>query len=219
MLSVPFIAFSRILEAVNLWGLRADIAKCIETVDRSTHEWSVPDAFIHALVAAEDRRNAMHFGIDPLGMVRALLSIVTGNGIQGASTIEQQFARVVTKCYERTIFRKIREQAIAIAVSRRRSKIEICAAYLSIAFYGQGLVGAAGISTLCGNVLDSCPARKVHEAIARLKYPQPVRPTSLWNIKIENRADYIARNLPAKPKPYVSSSESLPLEPVRVTLG
>ena len=200
LLSVPFVVFSRIAEATNLLDLRSDIGVCLRLVDDLAWQFPVPNAFIQALVVAEDRRNALHFGVDPIGMIRAAISLVTGNGLQGASTIEQQFVRVATKRYERTIFRKIREQALAIAISRRRSKTELSRAYLCVAFYGHGLVGMSGLTTLCGPALESCSSQKTHQAIARLKYPQPLFPSHRWNRRLVRRATYISRRLHSPPR-------------------
>ena len=197
LLSAPFVAFSRIAEATDLWGLRSDIAVCLRHVDDGACELPIPKAFLQALVVAEDRRNAIHFGVDPIGMIRAALCLVAGKGIQGASTIEQQFVRVVSGRYERTIHRKIREQALAIALSRRRSKDDISTAYLCVAFYGHGLVGVSGLTTLCGNTLESCPSKTIHQAIARLKYPQPLLPSHRCRSKLVRRAAYISRRLHA----------------------
>ena len=190
--SLPFLAFSRLAEALNLWEVRSDLARCLKTVDSCMDQLTIPNCFIKALVVAEDRRNADHFGVDPIGMIRAAASLLTCNGLQGASTIEQQFARVITKRYERTISRKIREQALAIALSRRRTKKQISAAYLHVAFYGHGLVGAHGLIKLCGNFLQSSSSTDVHRTIARLKYPEPMNPSDQWKQQLSRRAAYIA---------------------------
>ena len=191
-MSLPFIAFSRLAEALNLWNVRPDLARCLRTVDNFADQHTLPKRFLKALVVAEDRRNADHFGVDPIGMMRAAASLVTRNGLQGASTIEQQFVRVVTKRYERTISRKIREQALAIALSRRRTKKQISATYLQVAFYGHGLVGVQGLSRLCGNSLRSSSSTTVYGAIARLKYPEPLNPSDYWKQQLSHRVANIA---------------------------
>ena len=192
LLSLPFIAFSRLAEALNIWNVRSDLARCLRTVDDFADQHTLPKRFLQALVAAEDRRSADHFGVDPIAMMRAAASLVTRNGLQGASTIEQQFVRVVTKRYERTISRKIREQALAIALSRRRTKKQISATYLHVAFYGHGIVGAQGLYRLCGISLQSSSSMTVYGAIARLKYPEPQNPSDQWKQKLSHRVAYIA---------------------------
>ena len=98
ILATPFLSFSRLAEVVNLWNLKTDLAICLQTIDKKLPQ-PIPGKFIQALVAAEDRRNAFHPGVDPIGIARAILARV-GERRQGASTIEQQFVRVVTGHYE-----------------------------------------------------------------------------------------------------------------------
>ena len=202
--STPFVAFSRAAEAINLWDLKADIALCLQTVDCNVLR-PIPREFVQALVVAEDRRNALHLGVDPMGIARAILARLSRKGIQGASTIEQQFVRIVSGSYERTIRRKIREQALAIAVSRRRSKTQIASAYLSVAYYGPGLIGASGLRRLCGRELEVCRAHSIIEAIARLKYPEPLQPSIAWKRKLVRRAAYITCRLPGAKRQHTAA--------------
>lgn len=144
-----------------------------------------------ALVVAEDRRSEMHRGVDPIAMIRAFSVRIRIGRIQGASTIEQQFVRVISGRYERSITRKLREQALAIAVARRRTKDQIAAAYLSVAFYGSGRVGTAAMVNQCGAELDAASQRVVFGMIARLKYAEPLRATWQWHAKLLRRIEYI----------------------------
>ena len=194
ILSMPFIVISHIAELMNLWGLKKDIALCLSVLD-SRPSQQIPKRFIEILVVAEDRRNSYHPGIDPIGILRAIWSILKNKGIQGASTVEQQFVRVVTDSYEMSIQRKIKEQAIAIAISRQRSKLQIASAYLTIAHYGYGLNGISGLETLCGKKFWDCPEQKIHELIARLKYPEPLQPSEFWNQRLAMRSDYIVNRI------------------------
>ena len=106
LLSVPFVIFSRIAEATNLWDIRSDIGVCLRLVDDLACQFPVPNAFIQVLVVAEDRRNALHFGVDPIGMIRAAISLVTGKGLQGASTIEQQLFALLQTATNELFFEK-----------------------------------------------------------------------------------------------------------------
>lgn len=194
ILSLPFILFSYVAELMNLWGLKKDIALCLSVLD-SRPSRQIPKSFIEILVVAEDRRNSYHPGIDPIGILRAIWSILRNKGIQGASTVEQQFVRVVTDSYKMSIIRKLKEQAIAIAISRQRSKLQIASAYLTIAHYGYGLNGISGLETLCGKQFWDCPEQKIHESIARLKYPEPLQPSEFWNQRLAMRSEYIANRI------------------------
>ncbi len=189
VLSVPFIVLSRFCEAMDFLDIRKDIRRCIEIVDFSKS--NVPFAFISTLIVAEDHRSPLHRGVDPIAMIRATYVRLLNGCVQGASTIEQQFVRVATNRFERTVKRKIREQILAIAVSRRRSKHEIASAYLSIAFYGTGCMGVSGLRSHCGQNLASAQKSDILGMISRLKYPEPLYPSVLWHRKLQRRVDYI----------------------------
>lgn len=200
-LSLPFIAMSRSAESINLWDVREDVGRCLQVID--TYVGLIPNRFIGALVAAEDHRSPIHPGVDPIAMIRAGLVRFRCKQIEGASTIEQQLVRTVTGRYERSVFRKIREQAIAIAVSRRRGKRQIANAYLAVAYYGSGYIGIAGLKKCCGGELDCANPRAILGAIARLKYPKPLNPGQRWRQKIDRRIQYIAERMPeAANKPF-----------------
>jgi len=192
-LQFPFIAVSRIAERFNLWNVRTEVDRCLRVID--SFDRAIPSAFTAVLVAAEDHRSEIHAGVDPIAMIRALFVRIRWNRIEGASTIEQQLVRTVLGCYERSIQRKLREQAIAIAVSRQRNKRQIAIAYLSIAFYGSGCTGIAGLNRRCGGDLQNADRHTILEMIARLKYPEPVIPTSLWRQKINQRVRYFEERM------------------------
>ena len=187
--SLPFIILSRCCELVDAWRIREDTRKCIAIVDSSINK--IPLPFILSLVAAEDHRNALHKGIDPIAIIRAVYVRLRSGDVQGASTIEQQFVRVATNRFERTVSRKLREQILAIAVSRRRSKFQIASAYLSIAFYGSGCIGDRGLKSRCGNNLFSAKENDILGMIARLKYPEPLHASVQWKNILKQRIKYI----------------------------
>ncbi len=188
-LSVPFVLLARITEARNVWGIRFDIKRCVDVIDST--ELILPVQFFTSLIAAEDHRNTIHRGVDPIAVFRAVCARVFTGHVQGASTIEQQFVRVISGRYERTIARKIYEQALAVAVSRRRSKSQIAIAYLSVAYYGSASIGAVGLRSQLGNDLHIATGNNIREMIARLKYPEPSQPSAIWQSKIYRRVKYI----------------------------
>jgi len=191
ILSRPFTLLSSAAELLDCWEIRRDIGRCLDVIDATTLR--APPLFITALVSAEDHRHELHCGVDPLAMIRALVVRVRSGRIQGGSTIEQQFVRVACGRYERTLTRKLREQLLAIAVARRRSKRQIAESYLSVAFYGSCLQGTAGLLTVCGADLHTANQRHVFGVIARLKYPEPSQPTLQWETVLQRRIQYIER--------------------------
>ncbi|PKG40733.1 penicillin-binding protein 1A [Psychromonas sp. Urea-02u-13] len=92
----------------------------------------VPEQLVNAFLATEDSRYYQHFGIDPIGIVRAAIVYAsTGKAKQGASTITQQVARNFFLTREKTFVRKIKEIFIAIQIEQILSKDEILMLYLN----------------------------------------------------------------------------------------
>lgn len=103
---------------------------------------TLPDVFIKAVLATEDRRFFEHYGIDFFGLVRAMAENVKANSVvQGGSTITQQLAKNLFLTNERTLDRKIKEAFIAFWLEAHLSKKEILKLYLDRAYMGGGNFG------------------------------------------------------------------------------
>ncbi len=95
-----------------------------------------------AVVANEDARFYQHFGIDPIGIGRALLRNLQAGGIaEGGSTVTQQLAREMFLSQEQTLTRKLKEALLAISIELKFSKSEIMEAYLNQVYLGEGAYG------------------------------------------------------------------------------
>ena len=104
----------------------------------------LPDYFVKAALATEDRRFYDHWGIDAVGTARALLSNAQGeNSTQGGSSITQQLAKNLFLSSERTLERKIKEAFLAVWLEWHYSKDEILKLYFDRAYMGGGNFGAA----------------------------------------------------------------------------
>ncbi len=100
-----------------------------------------------AVLAAEDRRFYSHFGIDVLGMIRAMfVNLQAGGVVQGGSTISQQAAKNLFLTHERTIKRKVQEVLLALWLEQRFNKDQILAIYLNRAYFGAGTYGVDAAS-------------------------------------------------------------------------
>jgi penicillin-binding protein 1B len=98
----------------------------------------VPEDLVQALIAVEDQRFYSHYGVDPLGIARALwTNLRAGEVVQGGSTLTQQLIKNLYLNRERTLRRKIEEAAMAVALDFHFSKDEILTAYLNEVFLGQ----------------------------------------------------------------------------------
>jgi penicillin-binding protein 1A len=102
----------------------------------------VSEVAMAAVVAAEDARFREHGGVDPLSLVRAVVSNVRTGGIaQGGSTLTQQYVKNAFVGDEQTLLRKVREAVIAIQLERDVSKDEILERYLNTVYFGEGAYG------------------------------------------------------------------------------
>ncbi|HEX5318413.1 MAG TPA: PBP1A family penicillin-binding protein [Stellaceae bacterium] len=95
-----------------------------------------------AVIATEDRRFYSHFGVDPIGLLRAAWAdLSAGHVVQGGSTITQQLAKIAFLTPERSFSRKIRETLMALWLERRFTKDQILEIYLNRVYLGAGTYG------------------------------------------------------------------------------
>src|SRR5271163_3571965 len=129
----------------NIAVLAADgslLANRGETGGAAVHLSELPPYLPKAFIAIEDRRFYSHFGIDPVGISRAIVRDVTGvGGMQGGSTLTQQLAKNLFLTQERTLSRKIQEAILALWLERKYSKDQILELYLNRVYFGSGAYG------------------------------------------------------------------------------
>lgn len=107
----------------------------------------MPKHLIDAILSIEDRRFYYHFGIDPIGLLRAfVVNTMHGDVRQGGSTITQQLAKNLFLSHERTYKRKIQEALLALWLEHELTKDEILAAYLNRVYMGAGTYGVDAAS-------------------------------------------------------------------------
>ena len=106
----------------------------------------MPPLMKDSLLAVEDARFHEHNGIDPVGVLRAIVSNLTGGRKQGASTITQQVARTFFLTRERTISRKLKEAMLSLRIERQLSKDRILELYMNEIYLGARSYGFAEAS-------------------------------------------------------------------------
>jgi penicillin-binding protein 1A len=98
--------------------------------------------FIRAVIAREDSRFLQHFGVDPVGILRAAIRNLSAGGVrQGGSTLTQQLARNSFPLGGQTIHRKILEAALSLRMESVLTKDEILTHYMNRIYFGAGLFG------------------------------------------------------------------------------
>nr|BAL56501.1 penicillin-binding protein [uncultured Alphaproteobacteria bacterium] len=108
---------------------------------------AIPECVKQAFVAAEDRNFYHHFGLDPVGIVRAAIQNVgrlrSGRRPVGGSTITQQVAKNFLLSSEVSLERKIREAILALRIERAFTKERILELYLNEIYLGRRSYGVA----------------------------------------------------------------------------
>ena len=159
---------------------------------------AVPPLLRHAFLAAEDRNFYSHFGIDPVGVVRAAIAnlgaIGQGRRLQGASTITQQVAKNFLLSSEVSWQRKIREAILAIRIENALDKDRIFELYLNEIYLGFGSYGvAAAALNYFDKALDELTLAEAAYLAALPKAPNNYHPTRRRQAAIERRNWVIAR--------------------------
>lgn len=118
-----------------------------------------------AVIAIEDRRFYSHYGLDPIGLTRAMVTnLVRRRFVQGGSTLTQQLAKNLFLKPDRTLERKVQEVLLAFWIEHKYTKEQILEMYLNRVYFGSGSYGVEAASRRYFNK----PARDVTLAEAAL---------------------------------------------------
>jgi penicillin-binding protein 1C len=96
----------------------------------------IDESVLHATLATEDSNFYQHSGFSLRGYARAVKNTLTGQGLQGGSTLTQQVIKNTLLSQERTVTRKIKEFILSLQLEGRYSKDEILQMYLNESPYG-----------------------------------------------------------------------------------
>ena len=146
--------------------------------------------FKDAVISVEDRRYYLHFGIDPIGVTRAIFFDLrrSDEGVQGGSTITQQLARTLFLSNQRTFGRKAKEAVLAVMLEALLSKKDILELYMNRVYLSAGIYG---VETMSEKMLHK-PASKLTLSEAALiagiiRSPAGYSPWTHYDNAIERR--------------------------------
>ncbi|MCD2323510.1 PBP1A family penicillin-binding protein [Sphingomonas sp. IC-56] len=188
-------------------------------------EWipydQIPGVMKDAIVAVEDRRFESHWGIDPLGLARALrvayLKRGSGRRLQGASTITQQVARTIFLSNKYDFGRKMREAVIALAMERKFSKDQILELYLNKVYFGGGAYGIDAASRkFFGHPANDLSLAEAAVVAGLVKAPSHYSPTADAEAAVQ-RASVVLDVMAETGK--ISASEAASVDPRSVKLA
>lgn len=151
-----------------------------------------------AVIASEDSRYNWHLGVDPIGVLRALLTNVRGGGIrEGGSTITQQLARSLFRDYVGTqdsAGRKLREAVVALKLENYYSKDELLLTYLNRVFLGIDLYGFEDAARFYfGKSAKDLNLSEAATLVGILPAPNSFNPIQNYQLAVEYRDRVIER--------------------------
>ncbi len=130
--------YSKYKSALDLTPLDARVNK-IQQKENYTLLEDIPQTFINAMVAVEDRRFYLHNGFDVWGTARAIVTDIKHKKLlEGGSTITQQLAKNIYFPLDKSPQRKLAEIFMALEIERQYSKDEILELYFNVIYYGKG---------------------------------------------------------------------------------
>jgi membrane peptidoglycan carboxypeptidase len=138
-------------------GGKARIGRFADQNRESIPLADIPPSMQDAAIAAEDRTFYTNSGIDPKGILRAAFSNAKGNATQGASTITQQYVKILYLSQERTLSRKVKEAFLSLKVQQEKHKVAILEGYLNTIYFGRGAYGVQAAA----NAYFNKPAKKL----------------------------------------------------------
>ncbi|MBR6529595.1 MAG: transglycosylase domain-containing protein [Firmicutes bacterium] len=111
----------------------------IKSIEHYTAYSQLPETYINAVIAVEDRRFEYHNGIDLISTGRAIVTNLKGGELtQGGSTITQQLARNMYFEQDKEFSRKIAEMMVALEIEQKYDKEEIFELYANVIYFGSG---------------------------------------------------------------------------------
>lgn len=120
----------------------SEIAKYGDNKNKNIELKDIPQHMIEAVLSIEDRRFYKHFGLDPIGIARAMVvNLRAGHFVQGGSTITQQLTKNLFLTPDKTLRRKVQEALMALQIEYKYNKNDILAAYLNRVYFGAGAYG------------------------------------------------------------------------------
>jgi membrane peptidoglycan carboxypeptidase len=173
----------------------------------------VPKVMQDAVVAAEDRTFWTNKGVDPKGILRAAFSNAKGGATQGASTITQQYVKILYLTQQRTFSRKIKEAFLSLKIHNDRTKSEILEGYLNTIYFGRGAYGIQAAANAYFGIpakeLDASQSAMLAAVLNSPNYLSPDR-SDASREALTRRYDYVVSGMASMGT--ISSSKAAEIE-------
>jgi penicillin-binding protein 1A len=187
-LQTPMRVFTQDGKLISQYGVKRRIPVSLD---------EVPETLVQALIATEDSRFYSHIGVDPIGVGRAFLNLITtGERGQGASTLTMQMARGFFLTREKKFSRKIRELFIALHMEQELSKDQILELYLNKVELGHRAFGfGAAAQVYYGKNLNELNLAQLATLAGLPQAPSTLNPISRPERSKERRRIVLLRML------------------------
>jgi len=187
-LQTPMRIFTQDGKLISQYGVKRRIPLTLE---------QIPEQLQQAVIATEDSRFYDHPGIDPIGMMRALVNlVVTGEKGQGGSTLTMQMARDFFLTREKKYIRKIREIILAWHMEQLLSKQEILELYLNKVELGHRAFGfGAAAQVYYGKSLNDLTLAQIATIAGLPQAPSVLNPISRPERSVVRRRIVLLRML------------------------
>lgn len=131
--------YSLYKEAIDETSIAEKIEEIKNEKEHYTTYEELPQDYINAVIAVEDRRYFEHNGIDLISISRAVIKDIQEKElVEGGSTITQQLAKNTYFTQKKEFTRKIAEIFMAFEYEKECSKEEIFELYVNTMYFGDG---------------------------------------------------------------------------------
>lgn len=132
------IGYNTYRQALEETPLEEKVAKIREDKNYAKIE-ELPQIYLDAVIAVEDKRFYTHKGIDAISLGRAIVNDIKAMSfVEGGSTITQQLAKNIYFTQKKQITRKVAEAFMTIEIEKNYDKVEILELYLNTSYFGDG---------------------------------------------------------------------------------
>ena len=162
-------------------------------------EEELPELVRQAVLASEDSNFFEHGGVDPVGVLRAVVKNIVegrrGDRVVGGSTITQQLARRLFLTPGKTWRRKVEEALLAVELEKNFSKDQILTLYCNLMFFNHGNYG---VEAAARSYFDVSAAELTVPQVAMLagilQRPSTYSPYRKPDL-VRSRRDYVLRRM------------------------
>ena len=125
-------------DALDKMNVAEKVAQ-IKSEENYTELKDLPEFYLNAVIAVEDRRFYEHGAIDPISIARAFFVNIKSMELkEGGSTITQQLAKNIYFTQEKSALRKIAEIFMSFEIEKNCDKDTILELYLNTSYFGDG---------------------------------------------------------------------------------